>query len=150
MVEEYYTPSLHDVRLDYICQILEGTTIDGEGNLVENWQDVTIGRGDYSKTSYYDLSVLVENRQIRNQFLTKQDICDIGWEYEMEVIPVEKNGETSLHKFTRGNYFLIYDFVARVVMITITMGDVYSVCVQRFDCPSVNELMYIFSRLNLH
>lgn len=151
MADIYYVPKLEDIRAGYICQWNTGNRIDQDGNIIEGWMDWVIGTNDDNSSIIIWVDGL-HRQALRSQYITIEQIVALGWEDVGAVIPIEvPNGkEVNLRKFARGHHWMIYDFVTRVVMIAISMGDVHSVCVQRYDCPSVNELIYISSRLNLY
>ena len=145
---QYYTPSITDIRVGYEFEHSEGAVIGTDGALVDNWEKCVVAEIDHLR--FYKNSL--EEGKIRIKYITIEDIVAEGWNYEEELIPVEGvvvQKPISLHKFRRGRYFIIYDFVARVIMIALNYGDIFSVCVQRYNCPSVNELRYIISSLNL-
>lgn len=148
----YYVPHITDVRAGYMCEYLQSSSVDGDGNMIQKWESWIIGEKEDDSANFITFRDLIEREAIRSQYVSIQNIVRSGWELEgkIEPPPNEQTKETVLYKFSKGKYYMIYDFVARVVMIFITMGDIYSVCVQRFDCPSMNEFLYIESHLNLH
>lgn len=146
--ELYYTPDLSDIRIGYICQCTDGAQIGGDGELTEQWYVNTIG----PTSSLEFIGEMIKEGRLRSRYIVIPDLINAGWlcEGKIEPPPSDPVKDTVLYKFTKDGYGLIYDFIAKVVMIYIAVGDIFSVCVQRFDCPSMNELLYIESHLNLH
>ena len=146
--ELFYTPKLSDIRVGYVCQCSDGMKTGEAGELYEDWyvSEVT------TQSSLEIISNMIEEGRLRARFLVIPDFITVGWicEGKIEPPPSEEQKVTDLYKFYKGKYNLIYDFIAKVVMIYISMGDIFSVCVQRFDCPSLNELHYIETHLNLN
>lgn len=149
---QYYVPRLIDIRAGYKCEFSLDSFIDEEGNMKQYFLPYIIGN-DKDTATFSFIKESIERGAVRTKFLIIEDIVELGWEDEGQIIPTENitlDRPINLRRLTKGRYWMIYDFIPRVVMIAITMGDIHSVCVQRYDCPSVNELIYILSALNLH
>lgn len=150
MAEEYYTPKITDIRVGYNFELNEGgTSVDSSGELIANWEKCYINADSANLTEF---NIVLQEGRIRTKYLTVEDVVALGWEDEGNITPPEgviSDKPVNLRRFNRGRYWMIYDFVAKVVMVALSLGDVYSVCIQRYDCPSINELTYILSSLNL-
>lgn len=148
--ELYYIPKLEDLRPGYICQWNTGGSVGADGQLEENWMVYNLGAPE-DEASVLTWRDSIERGSMRSRFILIPDLINAGWFCEGKIENIDNPEKvTNLYRFTKGRYWMIYDFIAKVVMIAITMGDVHSVCIQRFDCPSMNEFLYIESHLNLH
>lgn len=145
--ELYYTPKLYDIRIGYVCQCSDGMKTGEAGEIYEDWYVTQVT----TTSSLETIASMIEEGRLRARYLVLPDFDTVGWicSGKIEPPPTDENKNTDLYRFYKGKYQMIYDFIAKVVMIYISMGDIFSVCVQRFDCPSLNELSYIESRLNL-
>lgn len=148
----YYVPHITDIRVGYMCEYLQSSSVDGDGNMIQEWESWIVGEKEDDAANFITFRDLIEREAIRSEYISIHNIVRSGWtcEGKIEPPPTDPVKDTVLYKFTKDGYGLIYDFIAKVVMIYIAVGDIFSVCVQRFDCPSMNELLYIESHLNLH
>jgi tRNA G18 (ribose-2'-O)-methylase SpoU len=146
MEAAYYTPKVEDIRIGYICQTVTIMLANDKGDIKEEWNDLVI-----SVDSRLDVIVsYIKDNGIRTKFLDIEDFVSKGWIHEgIIVVMNQPNAPKNSHRFRRGNHFVIYDFDRKTLLIALAIKDVFSVNIQNFYCPSINEFNYITNAIDL-
>lgn len=123
-IEEYFTPSIEDIRVGYECEVRNRASIR------EHWVPHIITtslmeRGFFKIKDWFD---------IRVPYLTKEQIEKEGWE--------QRGGPES---FYRGKYLTHYDFRTK----TLYMAFSGSKILDGMNCKDINTFRYICKLLGI-
>lgn len=137
--DEYFTPSIEDIRVGYECEIWWNENMLPENNWIpiKAWKYGT-GTEDFDMI---DFTSRIQKNEIRVPYLTKEQIEAEGWEiYEKDSI---KRHETGLLwgsiEFTKNNYLLRWNFADMSISIILVdpskvEGLLFNTLPEHFKC----------------
>jgi hypothetical protein len=143
--EKYFVPEISDIRIGYEYEL--------QGYYPKEWKKMIIIKDDFLpnyKTQDNDCFITTflsyySTNQIRTPFLTKEQIEAKGWEYL-------NNQDFIFGNFKRGEYYLDYNFDAKLLTIYIPIGyetDGYNRQFFEGECKSINDFHYICKLLKI-
>ncbi len=94
---KYFTPDIENLCVGYECEI---------NNAHGKWEPITItfsNSNSFYKTDLTEVCLLVEDKEVRVPYLTKEQIEAEGWEYVKNTNTVDVD---ICHIFNKNNYML--------------------------------------------
>lgn len=159
MEQNYFTPTIEDLRVGYECEVLpineslgweagrlsyySGYEGPGLYNLYPFWYTTRKGNYGRIKTMIHDF------KQIRVPYLTQEQIEKEGWAYE------RANGLVIALTFKKDNYILDWYWNDKKIVIRkikeMCPGSMKFELEQLYkgNCPSINEFRIIMKLLNI-
>jgi len=130
MENKYYTPSIEDIHVGYICQTNDRNTDN------PNWIDKIFFLDDFESLDSY-------LHFYRTPYLTKEQIEAEGW-VEMSPPIISISREFRNIPFIKDGYRLDYNINSNQLAITISREFLFY-----GECKSINELRIICKLLNI-
>lgn len=161
---EYFTPSIEDIRINYEYEF-HGMTVGGlyitneDGTKDEElsresnipvWSKEKAGLGFWNRNPG-SIPELLENGQIRVPFLTKEQIEAEGWKYigKAQDIWFEKEGSFEMNSWTAYKTKLQYGLHDKRLRIFVIDTDKTEYDCFRGECKDINTLRTISKLLRV-
>lgn len=132
---KYYAPEIEDIRVGYECQLFWNQDMLPE----DDWYDAIVRDSLTEDWDFIDWIGKIANSKVRVPYLTKEQIEEEGWKYDLT--PLE-----SIHFFNKGTYKLTL-FPEQYIIINDNNNP--DIVYYHGHCPSINELRYICKLLKI-